>query len=534
MKTTISFIFLFTIYLFGNSQILQLKENVKIKWGEEIKMKKGSYFDDVLYANERTICLTKWIKDDFIIEIQDKNLHPILEQEIELKIDKKKLSLEGIFEFGDNIVLMASRSDKKSKINTLYYKSIHKETLKEKSDWSVLSEISFLKKRRDGYFSYTLSDDEEKLLIYISQPYDGDDSPEKFGFKVFDKTMDVLWDKDVKLKYNENLFAIKNFIISDMADVYVIGRKLIRDVDKPKQIASYEYHILSYTFDNNNQDYQIELEDKSIKDITFGFNHVGNLVCGGFYSENGTFSSGIKGTFYIVIDTEMGDVISNTSKALDEDFITQDWSDRYKVKVEKKKAKAERKGKKAKEIEAYKFDLKDFVIYKDGSATILAEQYYVRVVTTTTTDSNGNRRTKTTYHYYYNDIYIIKIDKTGEIVWTSKIDKYQHSVNDGGYRSSYHLHAKDDNLYLIYNLSTRSYYERDEWKALPKSERKNYLTLISTVFPDGEIKDELLLNNSKEEIYMVPKYCEQIDNENTFLYTSKRKNIRLGTLEIEE
>jgi len=86
----------------------------------------------------------------------------------------------------------------------------------------------------------------------------------------------------------------------------------------------------------------------------------------------------------------------------------------------------------------------------------------------------------------------------------------------------------------MYNLSTRAYYEKEVWKSLPKSERKNYLTLISTVYPDGKIKDELLLNNTEEEIYVVPKYCEQIDDNKSLLFTSKRKNVRLGSLEFED
>ncbi len=530
-KKTLLFIAFLHLSFFVYGQELKLKKNVKITWGEEIKMKKDSYYSKVVYASENSICLAKWMKGDFYLEMQNKNLQTLKEQEIDLKPNKKDLSLEGTFEFGDLLILLASRTDKKSKTNSLYYKTIDKFTLKEKSDWNLLSEIFFLKNRRNGYFNYTLSEDENKLLIYISQPVEGKDSPERFGFKVFDQSMDLLWKKDIELKYNENLFSIGGFVLSNRAEVYVIGRKLLYREDRPKQIMSKEYHILSYTQDNNNQDYKIDLEDKYIKDIAFGFNPSGNLICSGFYSKNGAESNGIKGVFYILIDPITGNVLQQTSKEIDENFITEDWTDRYKEKVLKKKEKKEKKGKKAKEIEAYKYDLKDLIVYDDGSATLLAEQYYVRTVTTSTTDANGNRHTHTTYHYYYNDIYIIKIDKSGEILWTSKIDKYQHSINDGGYRSSFHLHTRGDEIFLIYNLSTRAYYDKEVWKAMPKDERKNYLTLISTVFSDGVVKDHLLLNNTKEEIYVVPKFCEQIDDNKTLLYTSRRKNVRLGILE---
>ena len=80
----------------------------------------------------------------------------------------------------------------------------------------------------------------------------------------------------------------------------------------------------------------------------------------------------------------------------------------------------------------------------------MAEQFYIRVVTTTTTSANGGTTTTTTY-YYYNDIIALNFDENGELVWKTVIDKYQMSVNDGGYYSSFFTILQGNDINIIYN-----------------------------------------------------------------------------------
>ena len=244
------------------------------------------------------------------------------------------------------------------------------------------------------------------------------------------------------------------------------------------------------------------------------------LVCAGFYSINGRNS--IKGTFYMTIDLNTQAVLKSTFKEIPEDFITQDWTEKQLNKAKKKESK------KGKKIEAYEFALRDFVLKDGGGARLLAEQYYVHVVTTTTTDANGNTTTRTTYHYYYNYVYIIYSAADGSINWLSKVDKYQHSINDGGYRSSYSLHVKEDKMYLMYNLRAKDYYEKEERTEMSRKDKKAYLTFISEVDNKGNIVDEILINHSEEETYVIPKFCEQITSNKNLIYTGKGKTQQIG------
>ena len=505
------------------AQQLPMTDKVDITWGQDIKMKKGGYYRDVLETTEKSIVMTKWLKNEFIIEVLDAKMNAVKESIIDLKLDGDDMLLEGIFSFGDDYVVLGSNSDKRTKENSIYFKTVSKSNLENQGKWELLKKMNFEKRRQDGDFEFKLSEDNSKLLLHYELPILDKDAPAKFGFKVFQKGMKLDWEKEVELAVGEKLFYTEKFRISNKGDVFLIGQefdkvegKLFSKLDP----LSRKYHVLSYSEKGNKfKDFNITLKDKFISDISIAIAE-SELVCAGFYSLNN--SNGIKGTFYLTIDLVSQNVKKSAFKEIDENFITQDWKDKEVVKAKKKAAK------KGKAIEAYSFDLRDFVLKEGGGARLLAEQYYVRVVTTTTTDANGNTRTTTTYHYYYNDVFIIDIAPDGSINWLSKIDKYQHSVNDGGYRSSYALHVKDDKMYLMYNLSAKDYYEKTERAEMSKKDKKAYLTFVSQVTSDGKITDEILINNSAEETYVIPKFCEQISDDQTLIFTGKGKYQKMG------
>jgi hypothetical protein len=121
------------------------------------------------------------------------------------------------------------------------------------------------------------------------------------------------------------------------------------------------------------------------------------------------------------------------------DFITQNMTEKLKKKTKKREAKG-------KDVELYQYDLDNIVLKDDGGAILVGEQFFIRVVTTT--DAQGNVRTTT--HYYYNDIIVISINPKGEIDWTEKIAKRQHTINDNGYFSSYAMAVNEDKINFIF------------------------------------------------------------------------------------
>lgn len=521
MKNTL-FIFLAFTTLLATAQLPQTNKIV-VTWGEAFSAKKTTY-SEVLHTDGNKIYISKIVKNNTVIEEVDGNLKSLRTLEFSKEKSGIRMDLEGLFYFHNKFVILCSDLDNKSKTNTLYFSTLDIETGIQ-GNWEELVKIDFEQKRRAGNFSYDISPDSNTLILYYNLPFVDSDAPEKFGLRVLDKNFKEMWQKEIQLAYNESLFGVRNFEVDNNGNAYILGQEFAAKEDRVKGLPNYKYHILAYRNKGvDYKDFEIELDDKFIKDITFGFSGSNNdLACAGFYSENGR--SSIKGTFYVLIDGQSQKTLKSTFKSFEESFITEGWSDRAIAKAKKKEDK------KGTAIEAYEYDLRDFIVYEDGSISMLAEQYYVRVVTTTTTDANGVTRTTTTYHYYYNDIIIVNISNNGTINWASKIDKYQHSTNDGGYLSSYALLVANGNLHMIYNLNARYLYEKDDYKELDKKDKKAYLTLFVTVDSKGVVTKEILIDNKQQETTIVPKMCEEFGEDKMFIFTQwGAKKKKLGTL----
>lgn len=519
----ITFLIISIFILMETFAQLPISDQADIVWGEELKFKKGEEFSEYLGQDKEKHYLIKSLKKGYKYEIN------AFGNDMKLKnaaiIDMKhhgnyKMTYEGSYLINDKIYVFSSFPDKKKKINKLYCRAFDKNDF-ESGELVEIEQLPYEKGRFKGSFGIVVSEDESKLLIYLGKPYEKN-APERFGFTVLSSDLKNQWKKDIELPYTEQFFTIDDYQVNNDGDVYILGQEFKENKkDRIKGKPNYQYHILAY-LDNGKKkkDYEINLKNKFITDIVYKIAKNGDLICSGLYSENGT--SSIKGAFYMTIDFDTRKVKNNSLKKFDEEFITQGWSDKAIAKAKKKKQKKNRA------IEMYEYDLNDFVLREDGGAVLLAEQYYVRVVTRTYTDSQGNMRTSTTYHYYYKDVIVVNISPKGNIEWATKIDKSQHSVNDGGYYSSYVLQVDGDKLHLIYNESARNYFEKEERRGMKRKDKNARLTIIATVNSNGDQEKEILINVSDENTYPVPKFSEQINEKQLLIYTRKLKKRKFG------
>jgi len=390
----------------------------------------------------------------------------------------------------------------------------------------TLFEVLVDKKRIQPSLGIEICENKSKILLYVGLPYDKD-AAQKFSLKVFDSKMKPIWEQNkIELPYKDNLFELLNYTISNKGDVYILGKRYKDDKKKWKIDAEPPiHHIISYSNKGTKvKDFELELTNKYINEISFLVDQNDNLISFGFYgAEN---NSGIKGVFYMSINGESKKIMKSSFKEFTEDFIIQGWSERA---VKKAKKKEEKKGK---EPQMYKYDLRNVIIDQNGGITVLAEQYYVHVVSHTYTDSNGNTHTTYTYHYHYNDIIAISINIEGNIEWTTKIEKSQHSVNDGGRVSSFAVKVENNNIYLIYNERSRDFFE-DEDKKPKGKDKKVYLTLLVTLDPKGEYTKEILLNNKEENSYTVSKLCGDINEKEFLIYNMSKKEQKFGSMTIK-
>jgi hypothetical protein len=506
---------------------IEMTDKVDLDWGSVMKIDKKSRFQDVLAHDKTGSYILKSGRKGKSIEKLNNKMMVERSLALPLSYQKKEMDLEGLVYYNDKIVMLSSFNNRKLKKNFLFYQIINTSNLTVEGSIKNVGEIAYENRRFQGVFGFDVAADSSKMLLFFEMPYEKK-TPRKYNFKVLDSKLDEIWDQEVELPYKEHFFTVSDYEVSSKGDVFVLGYEF--DADKKtkamKSSPNYKYHVIGY-YDKGKKivDYEVNLHDKFIKNVTFDINSSGDIICSGFYSES--YGSGIKGAFFLSIDGASRKVMKESYKEFDESFITAGWSDREVNKAKKKKIK------KDKAIEMYDYDLKDFVLRADGGVVLLAEQFYIRVVTTTSTDANGNTTTKTTYHYYYNDVIVINISPEGNIEWTTKVEKYQHSKNDDGRLSSFALQVRGDMMYLVYNERAKQYFDKEERSGMKGKDKRSYLTLLVTLNADGEYEKEILLNNSVDKVYTVPKLCEQISESEMLIYSTSRKAQKFGKMKIK-
>jgi hypothetical protein len=260
----------------------------------------------------------------------------------------------------------------------------------------------------------------------------------------------------------------------------------------------------------------VEIKGKFITDMQIAILPNQNLVCAGFYSNEGTTS--IKGSYFLTLDGETKTVKHQSFKDFGADFLTENLTER---KAERTKAKIEN----GKNVELYQFDLDNLTLRDDGGAVLIGEQFYIRRVTYT----NG-RTTTTRTIYYYNNIIVVNINPQGDIVWAHQIKKSQQTVDDGGFYSSYTMAVVKDKLYFIFNDNTRNLTAKNGRLYAMNTASKEALVVLVEMDSEGRQTKMPLFLSSDAEVIIRPKVCEQIADNQLVVFGQRRRNHRFARI----
>lgn len=529
MKKTISLLAMLLLSILSYGQI---KTNIQL--GEKSKESKKAHISEIVGSDDSGIYVIKRkgkglysINADYFLEHYNKEMTKTNSVELELKEGKKDKNYEFIADYNNKLYLFSSFRNQKIKKKFLFVQSINKNDLSINDDIKKIAEIDFSgkSKRNSGNFNYVISRDKSKLLTYYNLPYDKNEN-EKFGFHVFDSSLNEIWAKQISLPYEDQLFGVEDYNIDNNGNVHLLGtvfnekRRTKRD-GKP----NYRYENLSY-YNNGTElkKYPIEIEGKFITDMEIAINDDQDIICAGFYSDEGAFS--IKGSYFLKISKDTKEIISESYKEFGIDFITQNLTKR-------KEKKAKRKNAKGKNVELYKYALDDIIIKEDGGAVLIGEQYFVVVTTTTMTNANGGITTTTTYTYHYNDIIVINISPEGEIEWTEKVAKKQRTSNDRGFYSSYITTVVKDKLYFIFNDNVNNLEYKGEGKIETFKKEKNAIITIVEVNAQGKQTKQSLFTKKEAEILARPKVSQQISDNEVILIGEGKKTHRFAKVTFE-
>lgn len=456
-----------------------------------------------------------------------KNLVTSAKEKVVLRVNESVASYEGSAIVGDHFVVFLS--DKKEGRNAFFMQEYGFDLQPMGEAIELASyDLDGKRGRFAGEFSLYQSQNNEFLSVVWTIPGKKDEET-NYGYRVYDQNLEMVSEGEYAFPFPTKYCRVNMMYLSNTGDFFTVVTEYQESDSKRifNNYANYKtMHIYHITPDGM-EDVEIDLEGKRIEAMSLNSDNNRQFIITGTYGEKGR--AGIKGLFYLKMDFKSQEILAEGFEEFAEDFITQDWTDGQKKRMEKKQAKG-------KDVEPQLFDyvMRDVHVLEDGSVVGSMEQYYVRVVTTRDPKTGA---TTTTYYYYFNDIVAFKVGTDGGFDWHTKVQKYQVSVNDGGYFSSYERFVDDGKMYMIFNDNDLNYDESGDYNAgiAPKastlSKKRNAVALVEMDLETGEINREMFFDRTELGAIAVPKlFNVDYNNKEVLIYAVKGKKEKFGII----
>jgi hypothetical protein len=358
----------------------------------------------------------------------------------------------------------------------------------------------------------------KKYTLYIRKfPFDKY-SNEQYYFIMHDSAMHEIWKKEIEVPYTNNLLDISEKLVDNSGNVHLLAT-LAPEKQKgevfSRSISANKYLLISYyAAENKMKEFEITLDGKYITSVTAGVSPSGNIAIGGFYSNTNSLS--LAGTFYLTISPETKQVITLNQKPFDKDFLREFMS--------------EKSVNKGGELTDFYFD--HFVLNEDGSALLVAEEYFKQ---TYTYFDPYNQLYYDNNTYNFNSIIVIKVDMKGEIEWTRKISKRQVSSTGVNEFYSYSLAKGEKNLYVTYNDNVNNMKDTtviDEANVYALTQTRYALPVV-VVFDEKGNATKHTLYKSADKMLLLPSVSRRINQDNYLICRARRNNIQFGIFKIK-
>ena len=370
--------------------------------------------------------------------------------------------------------------------------------------------------RNRGEFDVQLSKDRSKIAIFTNPPYERQRA-ENFYVRVFDPSLNELWNADVELVYQDRNFGIMDFEVSNAGDVFIL---------------SYFDRSPNLTFTNNRDlDYKLMKigsgEENEIIEFDLGLQNVrvhslgiecditnGEMAISGFYGRRNSWD--MDGALYLAFDQIAGEVVHSNLNPFSTEFVAQF------SKLRAKRGRGIRKN----------FVFRQFVSRPDGGAYVVAEDYELIVRTVQT----GRGTTTTNYYYYYRDIIVLSINKEGDVDWYAHIPKEQNSMNDGGYYLGYTFLMNEDGLHFVYNDHRGNVKRWGKKRLRPIRNAKAGNLVMVTLGHDASLNYRVLNKNKRQKFRVAPRSSRLANDgkDGAILLSLRGSKIRFGNLRFEE
>lgn len=492
-----------------------------VKWGQEVRLKGGDFYSSIISETDSSLYLLKlrteiFYNDGFYADKFDvKTLNqsgtiPLLLRDARIKNEGRELvpQFEKVLVIDGMLAVFISAYDKAADQNVAY--AITFDRFNNNNGLVELDRIENAKRYNTGNFDFVVSPNGKNFMVLRKRPYQKKENA-RFDLKIFDSEYNVQHAKTVFLPYKDKNFEIIRHSLDDNKNVVMLAKVEKENNDILSIAPTYYFSLMEFSpMDSNSVwKYNIESENRLITDVDFILNSRGEILVPGFYSLPG--KEGTQGTFFMSVDRKTHQVRSSAVKAFDKtlvlDFINEKRYNRGQGLPG--------------------FNINYTVPLSDGGLYVVSEQYYMTEVC----GRDGRGFISCNYYYYYNSIVVFKIDETGNIVWNAVIPKYQFSINDEGFYSSYSLAVTGDKLHFIYNDHPKNIgiQKPAEYKIMSKPSTSQAIHVV--VNPDGTYIKEPLFINKDEKLILRPKFSGQVrDGEIIISAIPKNNYVKLGRI----
>lgn len=422
----------------------------------------------------------------------------------------KQLEIESFEKLGDYPVLFASYFNKDKNKIEVYARRYTLEGEPDGKDYKI-AEFEAKKRSNVRQLNIIPSNMNEKVLVYYNQVFDKYQN-EKTEFRIFDRDLNLLYDKFIEFPYKEKNFSVYRAMVDANGRVYLLVKILIDKSEiTDRNIPRYRFGLVTFGPDRNEvDDYNLQIDNYYTSDISFSELN-GKVICAGFYS---SFSSDrAAGSFSITIDIEAKDVIKRTTDQFEKNFVMD--------------IIPSRRFRRMTELPDFKVD--QVVIFNDGSSVVVGEQFFIEEI------CFRDFRTgmiNCQYNYNFNNIIAIKYDARGDVIWTANIPKYQQSSNDGGRFLSYSFCTKNDELIFLFNDHPRNINPTDDRVGVMTNVRKSVPVMVKLT-SDGAFSRMALSNERVQKYFFVPRLSNQISNSSALLISVRNSRYRMGVVDFD-
>lgn len=363
----------------------------------------------------------------------------------------------------------------------------------------------------DETYSISESIEKEGFLIAKHSKFDNifEQSIELTGINNRGETA---WNTIIKSPVSLQSLSIESVLYSKETPIYILcdygfdpSEGSVRE--NTSELIKSKYVLWAYDPEKNFlKEFDLRLKNKWINGIELAFNADRELIVSGFINE--TRNQSINGVFSLKISPEMT-VITSSYYKYKRSF--------YEKFVDPKQVD------KTKELDDIL--LHDCIVLKDGSYFLLGEHYYHY------TERNYDPRTNittTTENYNYNSIVVAYFDPNGNHLWSDRIPKFQHTINDYGYYSSFTSMYYENDVYIFFNDTERNndLGPSDYFDYESLSQNRRFQISYVHIQEDG-VKSRGALVPADNNFMLRAVQCNQIDSDQFYLFGEVGKSGKL-------